>query len=93
LADSSAGLFGGHVFQTRRVQAEPSAAKTDGTGRDQNDVAVIRLQSGDSPHNRLDALEGKLTLGTRNGARTQLNDQTLGAAQEVISGLIRSFPG
>ena len=88
LANGGAGLFGGHVFQAGGVESEPSAAKTDGTGGNQNDLATACVQGGDGTDNRFNPFQREFTLRASDGGGAQLDDHAPGVAQEAVLGLI-----
>ena len=64
LPNSGTCLLGCHIFQPSRVEPEPTSAKADSAGGNQDNLAAAGLKSGDSVHNRFDPFQGEFALGT-----------------------------
>jgi hypothetical protein len=70
------------------MESEPSPAQSDGAGRYQNHLAVVRLKGRDSMHNRFDPFEGKFAFRTGDCAGSQFDDHAFCTAQKANSPLI-----
>jgi len=63
------------------MQAKEASAKTDGAGGDEDDLAALRHQGGDSTDDRIDAVGADAALGVRHGTGAELDDDAARRSQ------------